>query len=279
MSSCTQIDSKNGSTLSALQDKKEYSKEEIKGKYGDLVKESDQKANFCSELSSKEDATYSLKLGYTEEDMSCAPQGANLGLGCGNPTVIASLKEGERVLDLGSGAGFDAFLAVRKVGKSGHVVGVDMTQAMIDKATANAKKGGYENVEFLLGEIEDLPLPSHSIDVIISNCVINLSTNKPKVFEEAFRVLKSGGRISISDLVALHEIPQVIKESEGFYSDCMAGATLVEDIRFMLDKVGFIDVAIEIQEESKKFIKDWTSDVTLHIEDFVSSAVIRAVKP
>src|SRR5512136_318526 len=164
------------------------------------------------------------KIGYDEADLSAAPEGANLGLGCGNPTALASLKEGETVLDLGSGAGFDCFLAANKVGKSGKVIGVDMTPEMLDKARENARKGKYTNVEFRLGEIENLPVPDNTVDIVISNCVINLSPNKKKVFEEAFRVLKPNGRLMVSDIVLLKELPEEIRGSVAAYVACIAGA-------------------------------------------------------
>jgi len=166
----------------------------------------------------------SKMIGYSEEEMNTVPEGANLGLGCGNPTALASLKEGERVLDLGSGAGFDCFLAAKKVGKLGKVIGVDMTPEMLDKARVNAKKGKYTNVEFRLGEIENLPVADSSVDVIISNCVINLAPNKKRVFEEAFRVLAPKGRLMVSDIVLLKELPKSIQKNVEAYAGCISGA-------------------------------------------------------
>ena len=166
----------------------------------------------------------SLKVGYSPEDVSSAPQGADLGLGCGNPQAIASLKPGEIVLDLGAGAGFDAFLAARQVGPSGCVIGVDMTPAMLEKASRNAAKAGIRNVEFRLGEIEHLPVADASVDVIMSNCVINLSPDKPAVFAEAFRVLKPGGRIAVSDVVAIKPLPDALARSVTAHAGCIAGA-------------------------------------------------------
>ena len=186
----------------------------------------------------------SQKIGYSEEELESIPDGANLGLGCGNPIALASLKEGETVLDLGAGAGFDCFLAANQVGENGKVIGVDMTPEMVEKARENAKKGNYTNVEFKLGEIEDLPIADDSIDIIISNCVINLSPDKPKVFKEAFRVLRAGGRIMVSDIVLLKELPNFIKESIDAYVSCVSGALLREDYISAIKSAGFQDVDI-----------------------------------
>ena len=200
-----------------------------------------------------------------------------MGLGCGNPQAIASLKAGEIVLDLGAGGGFDVFLAAKKVGPSGKVYGVDMTPDMISKARNNATKNGYQNVEFLLGEIEHLPLPNQSVDVIISNCVVNLSTNKSNVFNEAFRVLKDGGRLAISDMVAYKPLPQEMINNAALYCNCISGAITMNELKSILAKAGFIDIMIEPQENSRMFIKDWVpgSDA----ENYVVSAKIKAVKP
>lgn len=184
------------------------------------------------------------KIGYSEEDLKAVPEGANLGLGCGNPVALASLREGETVLDLGSGAGFDCFLAAKRVGKSGKVIGVDMTPEMVERARENAKRANYENVEFRLGEIEDLPLDDGSVDAIISNCVINLSPDKGRVFKEAFRVLKPGGRIMISDIVVLKELPDFIRNSIEAYIGCLAGAVLKEEYLKALKEAGFKDIRI-----------------------------------
>ena len=184
------------------------------------------------------------KIGYTEEDLQSAPQGANLGLGCGNPIALASLKEGETVLDLGSGAGFDCFLAAREVGQAGSVIGVDMTPEMIEKARENAERGNYENVEFRLGEIENLPAADDSVDAVISNCVINLSPNKGRVFQETFRVLKPGGRLLVSDIVLLKELPDTIKNSVEAYVGCLSGATVKEKYIGAIKAAGFQEIEI-----------------------------------
>lgn len=189
-------------------------------------------------------ADISKIIGYSDFDLKTAPKGSNLGLGCGNPTAIASLKEGETVLDLGSGAGFDSFIASKKVGKAGRVIGVDMTPEMISKARRNAQKGEYKNVEFRLGEIENLPVADNSVNVVISNCVINLSTNKEKVFHEAYRVLKQGGRLIISDIVLSKELPDSIKKSITAYTGCISGALLKNDYIKIIKRAGFKDVEI-----------------------------------
>ncbi|GAB4332138.1 MAG: arsenite methyltransferase [Candidatus Abyssubacteria bacterium] len=186
----------------------------------------------------------SKNIGYSDEEMSSVPEGANLGLGCGNPVALASLKEGETVLDLGSGAGFDCFLAANRVGPNGRVIGVDMTPEMLEKARENARKGNYSNVEFRLGEIENLPAADESIDAVISNCVINLSPDKPRVFQEAFRVLKPGGRMMVSDIVLLAELPDFVKNSFDAYAGCVAGALLKDDYIRAIQDAGFRDVIV-----------------------------------
>lgn len=192
-------------------------------------------------------ADMSRKMGYSEEELAKLPEGANLGLGCGNPVALASLKEGDTYVDLGSGAGIDCFLAADKVGKSGKVIGVDMTPEMIDCARENAKKAGIENVEFRLGEIEHLPVADNSVDVITSNCVINLSPDKKAVFMDAYRVLKPGGRLMISDIVLLKELPEAVLQSAKAYVGCVAGALLKDEYLSIVKDTGFTDV--EIVEE------------------------------
>ena len=186
----------------------------------------------------------SQQIGYSEEELEIVPQGANLGLGCGNPVATASLREGEVVVDLGSGAGFDCFLAARKVGKEGKVIGIDMTPEMIEKARENKEKGNCGNVEFKLGEIENLPVADNFADILISNCVINLSTDKLKVFAEASRVLKPGGRIMVSDIVLLQPLPDAIKSSVEAHVGCIAGASMKEDYIEAIKAAGFKDVGI-----------------------------------
>ena len=199
----------------------------------------------CGSSTSCED---SKKMGYSEEDLETAPEGANMGLGCGNPVALTSLEEGEIVVDLGSGGGFDCFLAAKRVGQRGKVIGVDMTPEMIDKARENARKGKYTNVEFRLGEIENLPVADNTADVVISNCVINLTPDKKKVFQEAFRVLKPGGRLMVSDLVLLKELPEAMKKRMNSTS-CVAGAIMKDKYIETINAVGFKNVRI-IQEKS-----------------------------
>ena len=202
----------------------------------------------------------SRAIGYSEEDLKSVPEGANLGLGCGNPVALASLKKGETVLDLGSGAGFDCFLVADKVGKKGKVIGVDMTPEMLEKARDNARKGNYKNVEFRLGEIEHLPVADSSVDVVISNCVINLSTDKKRVFQEAFRALKSGGRLMVSDIVLLKELPDVIKNSVEAYIGCLSGAMMKDDYIRAIKAAGFRKV--EIVDQSSFPIECMANDPT-----------------
>jgi SAM-dependent methyltransferase len=197
-------------------------------------------------------------IGYSKEEMNQVPEGANLGLGCGNPVALASLREGQTVLDLGSGAGFDCFLAAKAVGEKGRVIGVDMTPEMVKKAWENAKKGGYRNVEFRLGDIEYLPVIDNSVDVILSNCVVNLSPEKPKVFAEAFRVLKPGGKFTLSDVVLLRPLPPVLANSAAAYLGCVAGASLKGDYLEMLSAAGFKDV--RVVGESQFNVGDMTAD-------------------
>lgn len=188
--------------------------------------------------------TLSKSVGYTEEDLNAAPEGANLGLGCGNPVALASLKEGEVVVDLGSGAGFDCFLASRVVGEKGKVIGIDMTAEMLEKARENAARGNSKNVEFRLGEIENLPVADNYADIVISNCVINLSPDKKRVFSEAYRVLKPGGRLMVSDIVLLEELPQAVQKSVAAYIGCVAGASIKQDYLDDIKGAGFDEIKV-----------------------------------
>ena len=225
-------------------------------------------------------------LGYTDEELKLVPEDANLGLGCGNPVALASLKEGETVLDLGAGAGFDCFLAAHRVGMKGKVIGVDMTPQMVEKARENARKANYRNVEFRLGEIENLPVANNSVDVIISNCVINLSPDKERVFREAFRVLKPGGRIIISDIVLLRELPESLRNNVDAYIGCVSGAELKDKYLELIKSAGFQDIKIlgettlplEIilyPVENLKLLPEILSE----FGDAVVSIKVRATKP
>lgn len=235
----------------------------------------------------------SKRLGYSEEEILAAPPESNLGLGCGNPVALASLKEGEIVLDMGAGAGFDCFLASTRVGPKGLVIGVDMTSEMVDKARANARKGGYTNIDFRQGDLENMPVADDYVDVVISNCVINLVPNKDRAFKEAFRVLKPGGRLAVSDVVLIKELPDFVKRSTEAYIGCLAGAIMKEEYLEIIKSTGFKDVIII--EETKFPIEslvccDSAGPVTINmpdtspqqlkeVEDSVMSIKISAVKP
>ena len=219
----------------------------------------------------------SLRLGYSEDDLAGVPAGADLGLGCGNPQAIAALRPGETVVDLGSGAGFDCFLAAKRVGATGSVIGVDMTPSMVTKARNNAKRAGIEGVDFRLGEIEHLLVADSSADVILSNCVINLVPDKRVAFKESFRVLKPGGRLAISDVIAMAPLPDTLQAKVAALTGCISGASSVDEIRRLLTEVGFSQVRIEANPGSREFIRDWMPGSGC--EDFITSAVIEAIKP
>ena len=226
--------------------KEEEIKKYVRDRY---ARAANQGSSCCQPASSccgggRETDTISKSIGYTDQDLKVVPEGANLGLGCGNPLALASLREGETVLDLGSGAGFDCFLAARQVGESGKVIGVDMTSEMLDKARGNAKKADFTNVEFRLGEIENLPVADNQVDIVISNCVINLSPAKERVFQEAFRTLKPGGRLMVSDIVLLKELPEEIRNSVAAYTACVAGAETKESYLGAIRKAGFQEIRI-----------------------------------
>jgi arsenite methyltransferase len=262
--------------------KEDQIRQNVRSRYKEIALQEATSSNCCSTVvdccaTPVDFDTASGKLGYSTEELSAVPVGANLGLGCGNPQAIAALKSGEVVLDLGSGGGFDSFLAAKQVGDQGKVIGVDMTPEMISKARLNASKGGFTNTEFRLGEIENLPVPNETVNIIISNCVINLSPNKPQVFNETFRVLKSGGRLAISDIVTTAELPAEIKNDiETMYSGCISGASSIAELETMLKQSGFVDISIEPKDESKAFIKDWVPGA--NIDKFIVSAVIQARK-
>lgn len=227
--------------------KKEEIGKAVRERYGNIAK---QGSSCCGPVKSCCGSTdlvqdISKNIGYSQKELDAVPEGANLGLGCGNPVALASLKEGEVVLDLGSGAGFDCFLAANQVGKTGKVIGVDMTAEMLERARENARKGNFDNVEFRLGEIENLPVGDNQVDIIISNCVINLSPNKERVFKEAFRVLRPGGRLMVSDIVLLKELPEEIKNSVAAYVSCIAGATTKKEYLKEIREAGFKETKVQ----------------------------------
>ena len=216
------------------------------------------------------------QLGYSDDDLDAAGE-ANLGLGCGNPKALASLEPGETVLDLGSGAGFDCFLAAREVGEAGRVIGVDMTPEMVEKARENAAESESGTVEFRLGEIEHLPVADGTVDVVISNCVINLSPDKPRVFREAFRALRPGGRLAISDVVLTADVPAELRADPTSVASCVAGASRIAELERMLDDAGFVDVDVSPKDDSDRFIREW--DDGRDLSEFLVSASITGRKP
>jgi ubiquinone/menaquinone biosynthesis C-methylase UbiE len=232
------------------------------------------------------------KLGYSEEEIQAVPPESNLGLGCGNPVALASLNEGEIVLDMGAGAGFDCFLASTRVGSSGKIIGVDITSEMVDKARANARKGGYSNIDFRQGDLENMPVADNYVDVVISNCVINLVPNKKMVFKEAFRVLKPGGRLAVSDVVLQKELPEFVKRSTEAYIGCLAGAIMKEEYLEIIKKVGFQDVKVVAEssfpieslicEKAGSSIIDMpkiSAEQQRDVSDSILSIKVSAVKP
>lgn len=253
----------------------------VREQYG-KVAEADTAACACSSTACCDTPTLdakstSMALGYSQGEVNQVPEGANMGLGCGNPQAIAALKSGETVLDLGSGGGFDCFLAAQAVGILGQVIGVDMTPAMISKARANADKIAATHIEFRLGEIENLPVADAVVDVIISNCVINLSPDKARVFQEAYRVLQPGGRLAISDVVATAELPASLQQDMALFTGCMAGASAIPVLETLLQQAGFQAIQIKPKDASREFIRDWVPGS--QIEDYVVAATIEAYKP
>jgi ubiquinone/menaquinone biosynthesis C-methylase UbiE len=221
----------------------------------------------------------SALMGYSNDDLVSVPEGANMGLGCGNPVALASLQPGETVVDLGSGGGFDCFLAAKQVGETGKVIGVDMTPDMLSKARDNAEKIQAKNVEFRLGEIEHLPVADNNADIIMSNCVINLSPDKPSVFRDAYRILKPGGRLAISDIVATAPLPAEVQKDLALVSACVGGAATIDDTVDMLKETGFENIKITPKDESRKLISEWAPGESKNVGDYVVSAYIEAVKP
>ncbi len=272
--------------------KDQEAKRVVKERYGRVAEQSGSCCCSSSCCGTAKPEEIGRKIGYSEEELASAPTGANLGLGCGNPIALASIREGEVVLDLGSGAGFDCFLASKKVGPKGKVIGVDMTEEMVARARANASKGGYKNVEFRLGEIEKLPVEDGSVDLVISNCVINLVPDKMAAFKEAHRVLKPGGRLMVSDIVLLGELPDFIRESVEAYVGCVAGAALRDEYLDSIGSAGFEDV--RVIDESEFSLDCVTSDPTgraildglnlsngklKEVERSIASIKVSAVKP
>ncbi len=282
--------------------KSEEVQKTVRERYGRIAKQSSSgccsgpntalKVSSCCGNSAGAAQSISKQIGYTDADIDAVPEGANLGLGCGNPVALASLKEGEVVLDLGSGGGFDCFLASSKVGSRGKVIGIDMTAEMLDKARENVRNGDYRNVEFRLGEIENLPVADNAVDVIISNCVINLSSNKKRVFEEAFRVLKPGGRLMVSDIVVLKKLPDFIKDSVDAYIGCVSGAMKKVDYLKAIKTAGFEEVKVIsesvfpldcfIDDPAAKVIMNDLKLTSEQVEDIAASIVsvkVQGVKP
>ena len=247
-------------------------KELVRARYGGIA---DGSASACCGTSAV--GEQAREMGYSADELAAVPEGANLGLGCGNPQAIAAMKPGEAVIDLGSGAGFDCFLAARQVGPTGHVIGVDMTHEMLKKARENAAKVGAANVEFRLGELEHLPIADNIADVILSNCVINLVPDKPQVFREAFRVLKPGGRLAISDVVNTKPLTPDLAADRALLCGCVAGAAPAMEIEAWLRAAGFRDVRVTVKPDSREMVASWAPG--RGIENFVASAIIEARKP
>ncbi len=257
-------------------------KEMVRARYGSIVAAAGisgccgpAPSSCCEPSSAEQDKA--LQMGYSETDLASVPEGANLGLGCGNPEAIAAMQPGEIVVDLGSGAGFDCFLAARQTGPSGRVIGVDMTHEMLRKARDNAARIGADNVEFRLGELEHLPIADDSADVVISNCVINLVPDKARVFREAFRVLKPGGRLAISDIVNIAPLPADLAADPALVCGCVAGAATAARIEEWLTEAGFAAIRVAAKPESRELIASWAP--SKGIEDYVVSAAIEARKP
>jgi arsenite methyltransferase len=255
-------------------------KEMVRARYGGIAAGTlaDCCAPSCCDASATPAAgSKSLRMGYSADELSAVPEGANLGLGCGNPQAIAAMQSGETVVDLGSGAGFDCLLAAKQVGAEGRVIGVDMTHEMLKKARENAAKVGAANVEFRLGELEHLPIADNTADVILSNCVINLVPDKAQVFREAFRVLKPGGRLAISDVVNIRELTPELAADRALICGCVAGATPRSDIETWLNAAGFRDARIKVKPESREMVAGWAPG--RGIENYVASAIIEGRKP
>lgn len=237
-----------------------------------------QKASCCDPTESSGESMSTI-MGYSKKDIKSVPEEINMGLGCGNPVALASLRSGETVVDLGSGGGFDCFLAAKEVGETGKVIGVDMTPDMVSKARRNAEKMGTRNVEFRLGEIENLPAADNTADIIMSNCVINLSPDKRNVYKEAYRILKPGGRLSISDVLATAELPDEVRNDLALVSACIGGAATIEDTEKLLVEAGFQNIKIKPNDHSRELIKEWDPGKSEKATDYVVSTYIEAIKP
>ena len=233
----------------------------------------------CGGTSTSNTERMSAIMGYSKEDVGSVPEGANMALGCGNPVALASMKPGETVVDLGSGGGFDCFLASKEVGETGNVIGVDMTSDMISLARKNVAKMETNNVEFRLGEIENLPVADNTADIIMSNCVINLSPDKQSVYREAYRVLKPGGRLSISDVLATAQLPEKVRNDLALVGACIGGAATIEDVTEMIKQAGFQEITITPKDNNRELLKEWDPDRSEKAVDYVTSAYIEAVKP
>jgi SAM-dependent methyltransferase len=256
-------------------------KEMVRARYGDIATAAEAACcapspySCCGPAATPDDKA--RRMGYSEVELAAVPEGANLGLGCGNPQAIAALQPGEIVVDLGSGAGFDCFLAARQVGDAGCVIGVDMTHEMLKKARDNAARIGAGNVEFRLGELERLPIADNSVDVVISNCVINLVPDKAQVFREAFRVLKPGGRLTVSDVINIAPLPEELQADTALLCGCVAGAAPAERIEAWLREAGFVDVRVKPNFEGREMVESWASG--RGIEDYIAPAMVEARKP
>jgi len=274
-------DSDTTKEISAEAEANDTLRDAVRDRYGEIARSGggccDPASSCCGGAATAPLAVDSTRLGYSREELAVVPEGADLGLGCGNPQAIAALRPGEVVVDLGAGAGFDCFLASRRVGESGRVIGVDMTPDMVRRARANAREEGYTNVEFRLGEIEHLPVADGSVDCILSNCVINLSPDKGQVFRDAYRVLRPGGRLAISDTVATTPLPESVQRDLDLTTGCIAGAASVAEIEGWLAAAGFTAIAIQPNEASRAVIRDWLPGHDLG--RYVASATIEAVKP
>jgi arsenite methyltransferase len=258
-------------------------KEMVRARYGGIAEAASAAEGCCAPAAASccgptaDPNSKSKNMGYSDVELAAVPEGANLGLGCGNPQAIAGLKPGEIVVDLGSGAGFDCFLAAQQVGAAGHVIGVDMTHEMLRKARENAGKIAASNVEFRLGELEHLPIADNTADVILSNCVINLVPDKAQVFREAYRVLKPGGRLAVSDVVNTTPLSAELQADTALLCGCIAGAAPADRIKAWLAEAGFADVRVTPKPESREMIATWAPG--RGIEDFVASAIVEARKP